>query len=123
MSFGLGSWGKAGWGLAFSSPLPADPAVPVVTVEPDVTSPMSATTPVVVSVTYAGSGISAIITAEFPLLGVSEVVWDGTSFGALYRNGNTKVEVITGGYRFTVLRTPKWPPTPLRMTVVPHIPV
>lgn len=58
----------------------------------------------------------AFIVADFPELGIREVVWDGTAFGRQYQGPNNSRTAISGGFTFSLLREGGWPASPTLLT-------
>lgn len=52
-----------------------------------------------------------LVFARFPGAGIEEVVWDGSAFTAAYSALSTRT-VISGGFRFRIIRTAVWPDSP-----------
>lgn len=52
-----------------------------------------------------------MVFVRFPGAGIEEVIWDGSAFTSRYASRSTRV-AITGGYKYTVIRTPVWPDSP-----------
>lgn len=50
-----------------------------------------------------------VVTAEYPKLGIFETVYDGSALTVEYRNPQSSIVTVSGGYHFTLLRAGLWP--------------
>jgi hypothetical protein len=94
-----------------SNPPDATPPV-VAVVSPTLGSAIAKTTPIVIDVTDAVGLARAMLFARYEGRDGTEVVHDGQAFLNPYVNDTSDREAISGGYRFTVLRTGGWPAAP-----------
>ena len=95
-------------------------AAPVISnVTPVAASAIAATQVLGLDATASVAIRLAMLVAYFPNLGIREVIHDGTSFGPNYpaASGNSRT-VISGGFRYTLLRTGGWPASP---TIIPYV--
>lgn len=92
---------------------PANAVAPVVgNFDPPQSTTINTNTPVNFDVTDdEGLFRRVIIHASFPD-GTEEVVHDGGSFRGHYQAGNSSRVIISGGYRYTLLRAGGWPGNP-----------
>jgi hypothetical protein len=77
-------------------------------VDPAEGVPLTKNQPVAFDVTDNGTFRRILLTATFIGALAPEVIYDGTSFSALYSAGSTQTG-ISGGYRFSLLRAGGWP--------------
>jgi hypothetical protein len=68
---------------------------------------------ITLSTTGTGGLTRAILAAQYPNIGLYEIIHDGDSFTSRYPPtlGNVRT-AISGGYTFTVLRQEGWPASP-----------
>lgn len=94
---------------------PAPVATPpvVAVVSPAAGSAITAFTPLVFSVTDdTGLFRRIIVVADFPYIGIREVVHDGDTFGPTYSEAVNTRSTISGGYQYSVTRDGGWPASP-----------
>lgn len=86
-----------------------DDTPPVIAlVSPTAGQQIARMTPMVVDVTDATKLRRVFLVARFPGLGIAEVIYDGDGFETAYA-GQSSLQSIAGGFRFSVLRAGGWP--------------
>jgi len=53
-----------------------------------------------------------MLVADFPAIGIREVIHDGLTFSANYSGSANSRVAITNGFQYTILRTGGWPVSP-----------
>lgn len=102
-------------GVAPDPPVPSQPVISNVT--PAAASAIATNDMVGFDITDPEGFVRILLVADFPGLGVREVIHDGQSFSPNYSGfGNSRV-VITNGFRFTILRGGGWPVSPV---IIPY---
>lgn len=87
-------------------------AVPVLAnISPAASTLIPSDTYVAFQITSSPSLQRTMVFAHYPGAGIQEVVYDGTSFTERYAPLSTRT-AISGGFQFTILRTPIWPDSP-----------
>lgn len=88
---------------------------------PDIGSGILAVTPISFTVSDPVGLRRVLIVADFPKLGLREVIHDGSIFGPAYQNdANQRIVTTVNGvsvYQYTVLRKTGWPESP---TIIPY---
>lgn len=95
-----------------STPSPGDSVAPITSnISPAPGTPITATTPLLADVTDE-TGLFRRVLVAVVLDGIAEVAWDGEAWLGRYAGGSSSRTVISGGFRFSVLRDTGWPSSP-----------
>ena len=99
---------------AGATPPPPTPVPPVVgNFAPATGTAIAATTLLSFDVTDdSGLFRRIIVAAQFPNLGIYEVIHEGVGFAPKYRGAGNLQVAITNGFRYTILREGGWPASP-----------
>jgi hypothetical protein len=105
--------GALGFSAAASSATP-----PVISnVVPAVASAIGPTDILSFDVTDSEGFVRILLVADFPGIGIREVIHDGFSFSANYSTFGNSRSVITNGFHYTMLRSGGWPVSPV---IIPY---
>lgn len=102
-------WGSQPWGLGPWGGGAALSGLSIQNVVPASGGSILSTDAIQFDVVSATTGLQVVLAAEYPNVTPADFIYDGTSLFSLYRNGQTMVTAIPGGFRFTLLRTGGWP--------------
>ena len=112
--FDIPTLGRAMWSLVGEPPVPTD-APTVSGFSPALATAIGSRDTLRLSVLPAGAALLQRVTllANFPLLGLTEVVFDGSAFTQAYPAVQGNARAANGnGWDFTVLRKEGWPASP-----------
>lgn len=106
----------AGLATPFGFPLGASSPLEVRNISPAVDTVVTETTPILFEVVSPSLPLLVVISVDFPSSGISELAYGGT-LTAYYSNLQSFATSTVDGWSFKFLRTPKWPGTPLTITI------
>lgn len=87
-------------------------------VDPTPGTPINATQILKLDIIDTGASFRLImVIADFPNLGIREVVHDGGSFATAYSGPGNMRQAITNGFHYEILRKGGWPSSP---TIIPY---
>lgn len=99
-------------------PTPPTPTAPTISnVQPAAATAIASTDPVSFDITDPEGFVRILLVADFPLLGIREVIHDGTSFSPNYTGFGNARTAITNGFSYSVLRKGGWPVSPI---IIPY---
>lgn len=104
-----GAWGIDRWGLDRWGGVASAAGITVQNVTPPAGTTITDVTPVTFDVTALVGGLEILLWVEYPNFAEVELIYDTTGLTPLFRNSHSSITAIAGGFRFTFLRTPKWP--------------
>ncbi len=97
---------------------PVVPSAPVISnVTPAAASAIAPTDILGFDITDPEGFTRILLVADFPTLGIREVIHDGLSFSANYNGFGNSRTVITNGFQYRLLRKGGWPVSPV---IIPY---